>query len=316
MLLALFYWWCDNQVFFLRVLMDIFEPWPSIELLTPCLYTVTEKLDGSNLCLSITDGDFRIFTRQEKNAFDAIPIVKKHQELFTPVRHAFERELQKSPLDSVLPNFGKKAFGVNIYGEFLNFLNMKRIKYCPPKEALFKIFGASVVFSEGEGKSSYRLLFPELEKLLESLGLKDSYLVPVQERHVSISEIFSRRDFCINSAYGNARVEGWVFHPESSGARTYKLKTPEFFERLASPKKRETNGKNSELADLYVSFFTESRAFSVKSKFGSITAANLGEAVAAFLQDVREEASKTNPELIYFFTVRKLSRLIRKLLRG
>ncbi|WP_301094066.1 hypothetical protein [Turicimonas muris] len=140
-----------------------------------------------------------------------------------------------------------------------------------------------------------------MEKLLESLGLKDSYLVPVQERHVSISEIFSRRDFCINSAYGNARVEGWVFHPESSGARTYKLKTPEFFERLASQKKRETNGKNSELADLYVSFFTESRAFSVKSKFGSITAANLGEAVAAFLQDVREEASKTNPELIYFF---------------
>lgn len=116
-------------------------------------------------------------------------------------------------------------------------MNMKRIKYCPPKEALFKIFGASVVFSEGEGKSSYRLLFPEVEKLLESLGLKDSYLVPVQERHVSISEIFSRRDFCINSAYGNARVEGWVFHPESSGARTYKLKTPEFFERLASQKR-------------------------------------------------------------------------------
>ena len=173
--------------------MDIFEPWPSIELLTPCLYTVTEKLDGSNLCLSITDGDFRIFTRQGKNAFDVIPILKKHQELFTPVRNAFERELQKSPLYSVLPNFGKKAVGFNIYGEFLNFLNMKRIKYCPPKEALFKIFGASVVFSEGEGKSSYRLLFPEVEKLLESLGLKDSYLVPVQERHVSISEIFFQK---------------------------------------------------------------------------------------------------------------------------
>ena len=55
--------------------------------------------------------------------------------------------------------------------------------------------------------------------------------------------------------------------------------------------------------------------FQLSPKFGSITAANLGEAVAAFLQDVREEASKTNPELIYFFTVRKLSRLIRKLLR-
>lgn len=281
--------------------MDIFEPWPSIELLTPCLYTVTEKLDGSNLCLSITDRDFRIFTRQGNNAFDAIPILKKHQKLFPPVRNAFDAELKKSPLDSVLPNFGKKVIGVNIYGEFLSFLNMKRIKYCPPKEALFKIFGASVVFSEGEGKTSYRLLFPELEKLLESLGLKDSYLVPVQERHVPVSEIFSRRDFCLNSAYGNAQVEGWVFHPESPGSRTYKLKTPQFFERLASQKKRVTNGKNSELADLYASFFTESRAFSVKSKFGSITAVNLGKAVTAFLQDVREDASKTNPELVYFF---------------
>ncbi|MBS4846101.1 MAG: hypothetical protein KH037_05395 [Burkholderiales bacterium] len=293
--------------------MDIFEPWPSIELLTPCLYTVTEKLDGSNLCLSITDGEFRAFTRQGNNAFDAIPILKKHQELFTPVRNAFERELQKSPLDSVLPNFGKKVVGVNIYGEFLNFLNMKRIKYCPPKAALFKIFGASVVFSEGEGKrSSYRLLFPEVEKLLEGLGLKDSYLVPVQERHVSISEIFSRRDFCINSAYGNARVEGWVFHPESPGARTYKLKTPEFFECLASQKKRAANGKNSELADIYASFFTESRAFSVKSKFGSITAENLGEAVASFLRDVREEASKTNPELVYFFYTDEAFRINQK----
>lgn len=55
------------------------------------------------------------------------------------------------------------------------------------------------------------------------------------------------------------------------------------------------------MADLYASFFTESRAFSVKSKFGSITAANLGEAVTAFLRDVREDASKTNPELVYFF---------------
>ena len=104
--------------------MDIFEPWPSIELLTPCLYTVTEKLDGSNLCLSITDEDFRIFTRQRNNAFDAIPILKKHQELFTPVRNAFDAELKKSPLDSVLPNFGRKLLGVNVYGEFLNFLNM------------------------------------------------------------------------------------------------------------------------------------------------------------------------------------------------
>lgn len=281
--------------------MDIFEPWPSIELLTPCLYTVTEKLDGSNLCLSITEGDFRIFTRQGNNAFDAIPILKKHQELFTPIRNVFETEFQKSPTESVLPNFGKKVIGVNLYGEFINFLNMKRIKYCPPKEALFKIFGATVVFSVGEDKSSYRLLFPELEKLLESLGLKDTYLVPVQERHVPISEIFSRKDFCLNSAYGNACVEGWVFHPESPEGRIYKLKTPEFLERLASQKKRVTNGKSSELACLYDSFFTESRAFSVKSKFGSITGANLGEAVAAFLQDVRKEASKTNPELVYFF---------------
>lgn len=281
--------------------MNIFEPWPSIEFLNPCLYTVTEKLDGSNLCLSIEDGDFKIFTRQGNNAFDAIPILKKHKDLFTPIRNAFEAEFQKSPTESVLPNFGKKAVGVNIYGEFLNFLNMKRIKYCPPKEALFKIFGASVVFSEGEGKTSYRLLFPELEKLLESLGLKDTYLVPVQERHVPISEIFSRKDFCLNSAYGNARVEGWVFHPESPEGRIYKLKTLEFLERLTSQKKRVTNGKNSELAELYESFFTESRAFSVKSKFGSIHAANLGESVTAFLQDVREEASRTNPELEYFF---------------
>ena len=298
----------ENQI-------NLFEPWPSIEILTPCLYTVTEKLDGSNLCLSITSKDFHIYTRQGKDAFESIPVLKKHQELFKPIEMAIGAELHKPREESVLPDFGQQILGVNVYGEFLNFLNMKRIKYCPPKEALFKVFGAVIIFAGKGEQNSYRLIFPELEKLLGALNLTEQYLVPVIARHIPISKIFDNKALSLKSAYGTAQVEGWVFHPESSGATTYKLKTPQFLERLASDKKRLGCENDRDREELYKTFFTESRAFSVKSKFGTITDANLGEVVAFFLKDVKEEATRVTPELLPFFYSEKAFKINQRALQ-
>lgn len=292
--------------------MNLFEPWPSIETLNPCLYTVTEKLDGSNLCLSVSKNDFQIFTRQGKSALEAIPVLKKHLTLFAPIVEAFQQEIVCQKNSNILPDFNPEVAGINIYGEFLNFLNMKRIKYCSPKEALFKIFGISVIYRTSEEKNVYKLLFPEVEAFLEKLNLKEQYLVPVLERHVPISQIFSRQYISQKSAFCDAQAEGWVFHPEAVGGRIFKLKTPDFIERLASVKKTVSTLKTRDFEALYESFFTENRAFSIKSKLGVLTASNLGAAVTTFLEDVRKDIKDEAPELMGFLYTEKAFKINKK----
>lgn len=259
---------------------NYFQAWPSIEYLNPKLYIITEKLDGSNICTSIESDSVSFFTRQGKDALVSIPVLKKHLSIFEPLIKKLQKILKAKKGSKFLKdNFCilDKVTVFNVYGEFLNFLNMKRIKYASPRVALYKVFGISIGYESNGSTEWIRLSFPQVEQFLEELKLGD-YLVPVYERNVRIGDICNTEDFPQQSLISDTTVEGWVFHPQSLGGRTYKLKNKNFLERLATYNP-DSLADNEIFKELYGSYFTINRAYSVKSKLGRVSKENLSEAV-------------------------------------
>lgn len=283
----------------------LFLKWPKIPILEDRAYCVTEKLDGSNLCVSLdlAGGIVQFYTREGKNAEGALLYLKKNRKIFTPLLNAacgfdFEADFQtRYPQAGIF----YKPCGILFYGEYLNRFNMNRIPYTQGRESAFKVFGIKLVFQEAAGVRYQILGFGEVIRLLALWGVKEEYLVPVIEESVLLSELLKRSFFPLKSRLYEGYAEGIVCHPMEAGGAIYKLKSDEFLEVLrAQGGAFKSEGSDDAVSETYSSFLTKGRAYAVQSKIGIICEKNLQRAVSELIKDSLEDFTCEHPEFAGF----------------
>lgn len=259
-----------------------------------CRYLITEKLDGSNLMMAWDreKGAFAFFTRNGNDPFETVKGFESFAETLGDLADLCRRDCDEHP----------EAAAVGFYGELIGSKAMNRLNYCRDLQVrLFHFYR-----QKADGTLEH-MTFPTLQTMLEKGGLLEKYGMPVLGE-VTLKELVGWQAPEYKSAFETAvGFEGVVFHPveEDSWYRTlFKWKTPAFREvsRRVPRIKIEQNAESSRIIGegktIFKTYITESRAYGIVSKFGSLKTKDIGRATAAFISDAREDFLKDHPEYV------------------
>lgn len=263
--------------------------WPA-----DCRYLITEKLDGSNLLMAwdAEKGAFSFFTRNGNDPFETVKGFESFAATLGDLAELCRKDCHDHPA----------AAAVGFYGELIGSKAMNRLNYC--RDLQVRLFHFYRQMADGTLEHAS---FPALQAMLRQAGLLEKYGIPVLGE-VTLKELVGWKAPEYKSAFETAvALEGVVFHPveEGSWLRTiFKWKTPEFREvarrvpRIKIEKNAEADRIISEGKAVFKTYITESRAYGIVSKFGSLKTKDIGRATAALVTDAREDFLKDHPEYV------------------
>lgn len=272
------------------------------------LWNVTEKLDGTNFSFVVTADDIKpakrsglIHENEKFFGFQEIflPLVSKARSLYDNLSYLTESGLWPSV--------------VQIYGEYVGKGILNRVDY---KEKCFYVFDIKVdgVFLDSD----------DVEKLCEKYGFKH---VPVLfvgsvDQVKQFHDDWLKKEFNFNSTitldedhgilFTEKEVtnasEGFVIKPnkplyEHTGSRVIlKCKSAKFNETktVKMPKKHvDISEKDNNVLGELSTYITQSRIFSVLSKFGELGAKDFSKVLKLFVVDVKEQYEQDNSTELY-----------------
>ena len=285
--------------------MHKFIQWPKIkslhnlttdELNVLCslntLWTVTEKIDGTNFSLSITENDYKV-GRRNGYLGDGVPFYNIFNNIY---------KLEK--LINITQDYIKKSSNINriiYFGEYFGNKVINRIYY--GNDYRFRIFGEYVEYKDNTSK------WVSFEHLYRNLCNNDlnNLMIPAFGIYDSVEDAFSFPNAGITSLYSDDEhsdpMEGVVIMPYNispiDGDYNYiiKNKNPIFLEKaIPSSKLQVTDNELESLRNKFKEYCTESRMVSVFSKIGMpLNGINdAGTYIKEWLQDAYEDFIQEN----------------------
>ena len=285
--------------------MHKFIQWPKIkslhnlttdELNVLCnlntLWTVTEKIDGTNFSLSITENDYKVGRRNG------------YLDNNTSFYNIFNNIYKLEKLINITQKHIKNCSDINriiYFGEYFGNKVINRIYY--GDDYRFRIFGEYVEFNNNTSK------WIPFERLYQNLCNNDlnNLIVPTFGVYNSIEDTFSFPNTGITSLYSDNEhsdpMEGVVIMPYNispiDGDYNYiiKNKNPIFLEKaIPSSKLQVTDNELENLRNKFKEYCTESRMVSVFSKIGMpLNGINdAGIYIKEWLQDAYEDFIQEN----------------------
>lgn len=285
--------------------MHKFIQWPKIknlhnlttdELNVLCnlntLWVVTEKIDGTNFSLSITENDYKVGRRNG------------YLDNNTSFYNIFNNIYKLEKLINITQKHIKNCSDINriiYFGEYFGNKVINRIYY--GNDYRFRIFGEYIEFNNNTSK------WIPFEYLYQNLCNNDlnNLIVPTFGVYNSIEDTFSFPNTGITSLYSDDEhsdpMEGVVIMPYNispiDGDYNYiiKNKNPIFLEKaIPSSKLQVTDNELESLRNKFKEYCTESRMVSVFSKIGMpLNGINdAGIYIKEWLQDAYEDFIQEN----------------------
>lgn len=264
-------------------------------------WIVTEKIDGSNIGLYISENEWKIasrnfFIEDEKELNNVLPYAKKQ---LMPLIKAYQGMLKDaSSFDA--------ATEVILYGEFYGLGIQNRIYYGMDKA--FKFFHAVCRFKDGR---YIHAPWVNLEYAFNLFGFGDM-LVPVVGRYETFEEaVKHQNDFVsvLTDDEHRSITEGVVIRPiyasgfnelASSKQVIVKSKNEKFKEQArVGVKKFADDSEYTKLRNEFLTYLTKNRMYSVFSKLGNPTAMKeIGKYMVAYKEDAIADFVKDYPEVL------------------
>ncbi len=265
-------------------------------------WTVTEKLDGSNICAckKLNSDQIELYSR---NGLDAREVFKDDitPEIIEKIR---------TSLKSVEVWFDNKGgfetSAIFVWGEIINTKLLKRTRYGDTPQ--FFAFRGAVSDTDG---GHHTMAFCDLVDSFENIheNAKD-YLVPFKNEPVMVADIFKMEKEVDNwhpksALNSNVNAEGIVLMPNwlARYMPTMKLKTKKFREKISvkATTPREKTISNDPIANLRKEFslyINDNRIISLQSKGYKFTRENIPTLVKLLLADAIDDFEKDNPSVL------------------
>lgn len=291
------------------------------ELVSPdCLWVVTEKIDGENASINITnDGIVRIGKRNsllgENENFGKVRDFANHYKTALEYvrRH---RIFLKYPSFISFTIYGESFGGVYGHKDVEKVKGAKKIQgrvhYCPHND--FMPFDISVMYSDLEGNEIHEYLdydfFQEILSIHCIPRIKTLFIGTLDEC-LNYNEVF---ETTIPSYYGLPKIkdnfaEGIVIKPFKehrfgNGERViFKKKSESFAEKMKSKKvitekeKVELPSQIVEAIEIVSQYITPNRLSNVMSHHGELTEKDFGKILKDMNEDVLKDVIKENEEV-------------------
>ena len=257
--------------------MHTFIKWPKIENIynldtrklevlkkLNTLWVVTEKIDGTNFSLSITETNYKVGRRND------------YLENGTSFYNIFNNIYKLENLINITQKYIKESSNINriiYFGEYFGNYVINRIYY--GDNYRFRIFGKYVEYKDNTGEwIAFKFIYRDFYN-----NDLDNLLIPVFGIYDSIKDAFSVPTTRITSLYEDENhgdiIEGVVIMPFDispiNGDYSYiiKNKNSMFLEKtISSNKLQVTNIELEDLRNKFKEYCTESRMVSVFSKLG------------------------------------------------
>lgn len=291
--------------------MHKFIQWPKIknlynlttdELNVLCnlntLWTVTEKIDGTNFSLSITENDYKVGRRNgyldnNTSFYNIFNNIYKLEKFINNTQKRIEvlNTLQNAKINRIV-----------YFGEYFGNKVINRIYY--GNEYQFRIFGCYIEYID---KSSYWVPVKDILIMLDCDSDQETSFVPQLAVYNSFQEACKYPNNQPTTIYRNDKhsdpMEGVVIMPYNispiNGDYNYiiKNKNPIFLEKaIPSSKLQVTDNELESLRNKFKEYCTESRMVSVFSKIGMpLNGINdAGIYIKEWLQDAYEDFIQEN----------------------